>query len=85
MDFQILNYTTFIITPDVSQVCLQFVAFDDDSAEDPEQVIVAITMEDVVIGYTTVVITDNDGIYNNDDNYVYMYELLFFHCYLQVW
>ena len=62
MDF-ILNDTTLIITPDVSQGCLQFEALDDDSAEDPESVIVAIETDDVFIGYTIVVITDNDGIY----------------------
>ena len=62
LDFQILNDTTFIITPNVSQVCLHFEAFDDDSAEDPEQVLVVITMNNnIVIGYTMVVITNNDG------------------------
>ena len=57
------NDTTFIITPDVSQVCLEFEAFDDNSTEDTEQVIVhvAIAMDDVIIGYTIVIITDNDG------------------------
>ena len=60
MDF-ILNDTTLIITPDVSQGCLQFEALDDDSVEDPEQVIVAIAMDDAFIEYTIVVITDNDG------------------------
>ena len=61
MNFQILNDTTFIITRDVSQVCLQFVAFDDNIAEDPEQVIVTIATDDVIVGCTIVIITDNDG------------------------
>ena len=62
MDF-ILNDTQLIITPDVSQGCLQFEALDDSSVEDTEQVIVTILMGDLTSGniITIVEITDNDG------------------------
>ena len=62
MDF-ILNDTTLIITPDISQGCLQFKALDDNSVEDSEQVIITIVMGDLTIEalIVTVVITDNDG------------------------
>ena len=62
MDF-ILNDTTLIITPDVSQGCLQFKALDDDSVEDSEQVVMFTVMGDItnIIGLSLVDITDNDG------------------------
>ena len=62
MDF-ILNDTTLIITPDISQGCLQFKALDDSSVEDSEQVIITISTGDLTIGdmMVIVVITDNDG------------------------
>ncbi len=62
MDFQI-NDTMFVITPEVSQACLQLEALDDSAVEDPEEVIVTIAMDGVLIGNTTIIISDNDGVY----------------------
>ena len=60
-DFESINDTTFVIAPEASQVCLQFIAFDDDVPEGPEEFIVTIEMNGQSIGNTTVVIIDNDG------------------------
>jgi hypothetical protein len=51
----------FAITPDVSQACLQFRAIDDLVAENPEEVTVTFEMSNQIVGSTTVVITDTDG------------------------
>ena len=60
-DYRSLNDTTFIITPEASEVCLQFSVLNDDNVEDPEEFIVTIEMNSEIIGNTTVVIIDNDG------------------------
>ena len=51
----------FIITPQDSQVCLQFLIIDDDAIEDSENFIVTIVRSGQNVGNTTVVIEDNDG------------------------
>ena len=60
-DFEITNDTTFVITPEVSQVCLLFITTDDNTFEDPEEVTVVIEISDQIIGNTTIIIIDNDG------------------------
>ena len=60
-DFQIDNDTTFIITPEVSRVCLLFRTIDDLIPENPEEVTVTIEMSGQTVGSTTIVITDTDG------------------------
>lgn len=59
-DFMIMN-NTFVITPEVSQACLQFVAIDDTIVEDEEELTLTIVAEGNIIGNVTIVITDNDG------------------------
>ena len=51
----------FIVTPQDSQVCLQFLIIDDDNIEDSENFIVTIVRSGQIVGNTTVVIEDNDG------------------------
>ena len=51
----------FIVTPQDSQVCLQFSIIDDDNIEDSENFIVTIVRSGQIVGNTTVVIEDNDG------------------------
>ena len=60
-DFLTINDTIFVITPEDSQVCVQFRVIDDDTVEDPEDFTVTIDMSGQIIGNTTVVIIDNDG------------------------
>jgi hypothetical protein len=61
-DYRIVNDTMFVITPQVSQVCLQFLIFDDDAIEDPENFTVTIIKRSgQIVGNTTVIIVDNDG------------------------
>ena len=59
-DFMIIN-NTFVITPEVSQACLQFVAIDDTIVESDEELTLTIAAEDVTVGNVTIAIIDNDG------------------------
>lgn len=61
VDFLIDSNATFVITPEVSQACLQFRAIDDLVAENPEEVTVTFEMNGQIVGSTTAVIIDNDG------------------------
>ena len=45
-------------------MCLQFSVSDDDIVEDPEEITITITMSDLIIGNTTIVIIDNDGMHS---------------------
>lgn len=60
-DFQIDNDTTFVIIPEVSQVCLLFRTTDDLIPENPEEVTVTIEMSGQTVGSATIVITDTDS------------------------
>lgn len=60
MDFLISN-EAFVVTPEDLQACLQFIAIDDNIAEDDEELAVTIVAEGQIIGNTTVIIIDNDG------------------------
>ena len=51
----------FIVTPQDSQVCLQFLIIDDDNIEDSENFTVIIVRSGQLVGTTTVIIEDNDG------------------------
>ena len=61
VDFLIDSNTPLVITPEVSQACLQFRAIDDLIAENPEEVTLTFEMSGQIVGSTTAVITDNDG------------------------
>lgn len=52
---------TFVITPEVPQACLQFVAIDDTIVEDNEELTLTIVAEGEIMGNVTIAITDNDG------------------------
>ena len=62
VDFLIDSNTALVITPEVSQACLQFRAIDDLVAENPEEVTLTFEMSGRIVGSTTAIIIDNDGI-----------------------
>ena len=73
----------FIVTPQDSQVCLQFLILDDDTIEDSENFTVTIVRSGQIVGNTTVIIEDNEGecvclctgMYVHV--YIYLYTILF--------
>lgn len=60
-DFLIDGGATLVITPEASQACLQFTAIDDPIPEDPEEVTITFEMSGQIVGSTTVIIIDDDG------------------------
>ena len=61
VDFLIEGNTALVITPEESQACLQFIAIDDPIAENPEEVTLTFEMSGRIVGSTTAIIIDNDG------------------------